>query len=175
MTDSVHPSLTTAWQMCEATRHDVLSLLAGMSPDAWQARPQSGQWTVAQQVDHLIRSEVGTSKMARRLIRGDYRDVPRPAEARYFDSQLDRYPYGQLAAPAPLVPVALPMTEARTQLTAAHERFAEELLRFAGPDADALAAPDPDTGWWFTLAGWVRLQALHEAHHLAQIRAGLGD
>ena len=173
-TEDVPRSLSAAWDACEATRRDLLSLVTSLSPDSWQAPPKSGSgWTVAQQVDHLIRAEIGTSKMARRLIRGDYRDVPRAADARYFDSQLDRYPYGQLPAPAPLIPVGLRQAEAQVQLTAVHERFREELTRFRGPDADALAAPDPDTGWWFTLAGWVRLQALHEAHHLAQIRAGL--
>jgi hypothetical protein len=58
-------------------------------------------------------------------------------------------------------------------LAAVHARFLEELQRFQGPDPDALAAPDPATAVWFTLAGWVSLQALHERHHLAQVRARL--
>ena len=55
-----------------------------------------------------------------------------------------------------------------SDLAHAHERFQEELSRFEGEDADALQAPDL-SGFWFTLAGWVRVQALHEEHHIQQI------
>ena len=37
-------------------------------------------------------------------------------------------------------------------------------------DPDAIVAPDPASDLWFTLAGWVRVQALHEAHHILQIK-----
>lgn len=74
-----------------------------------------------------------------------------------------------MAAPPALEPAALGAEEAHQQLAAAHARFYEELRRFAAADPDALVAPDPASDLWFTLAGWVRVQALHEAHHVAQI------
>jgi DinB superfamily len=111
--------------------------------------------------------------MARRLIRGDFAGAARPQGARVFDSTLAAYPYGQLPAPDGLVPSSRPLPDARDELDSVHRRFREELARFEGPDIDALAAPDPATGVWFTLGGWVQLQALHERHHVGQIRAAL--
>jgi hypothetical protein len=165
----MNSSLSAPLESCEVTRRRLLAILAGLPADKWHARPGMGSWTVAHHVDHLIRSEVGTSKMARRLIRGDFRELTKPPDAPLYDSRLDRYPYGQLAAPDGLVPEGIEPNQAVVQLAAVHLRFLEELERFEGPDADALAAPDPATGVWFTLAGWVRLQELHEAHHILQI------
>jgi len=170
----MHASLSAPWGFCADTRAELLAVLAGPTPARWDARPSPDSWTLAEQVDHLIRSEIGTSKMARRLIRGDFREMKRSPEALFYDSSLEHYPYGRLAAPAGLVPAPLPREEATAQLAAVDRRFAEELERFQGPDADTLAAPDPATGVWFTLGGWVRLQGWHEAHHLLQIRALLG-
>jgi hypothetical protein len=171
----MHPSLVVPWTSCQQTRAELLAVLVGLDPARWGAPPARGSWTLAQQVDHLLRSEVGTSKMARAIIRGQFQDLSRPPEAPLHDSGLDHYPYGRLAAPEGLAPdAALRWNEAAPALEAAHRRFEEELGRFEGPDADRVAAPDPATAVWFTLGGWVRLQAWHEAHHLAQIRALLG-
>jgi hypothetical protein len=125
---------------------------------------------VAQQADHLLKAEVGSSKIVRRLIRGDYQGVTRPPGATLYDSKLDVYPYGPGAAPPGLQPEGLSASEAYERLAASHARFLEELQRFAGADPDAIVAPDPASDLWFTLAGWVRVQALHEAHHILQIK-----
>ena len=169
--EGLHRDLVAPLELCEATRGKLLAILGRLTPGSWHARPTLGAWTVAEQADHLIRAEVGTSKMARRLIRGDFLGIARPPEARLYDSRLDSYPYGRLTAPVGLVPALRPMEQATEELEAVHRRFIEELRRFDGPDADALASPDPATGEWFTLAGWVRLQALHEEHHILQIQA----
>lgn len=170
VTPALHASLVAAFGRCEEARAELLAALAAMDPARWERRAGEG-WTVSEQVDHLILSEIGTSKMARRLIRGDFAALPRPESV--FDSTLAAYPYPQLAAPDGLVPTGRPFAVARDELDAVHRRFREELGRFEGTDADALAAPDPATGVWFTLGGWVRLQALHERHHVRQIRAAL--
>lgn len=169
-TESIHPSLTGPIQHCKSVRRELLGELREIEVTRWATRPGNQAWCIGELVDHLMRAEVGTSKMARKLIRGDFRDVIRPADASYFDSSLEAYPYGRLVAPVVLEPTHLPVDEAEERLAEVHPRFLVELAQFQGPDADALAAPDPATGVWFTLAGWVRLQALHEAHHLEQIR-----
>jgi DinB superfamily len=166
-------ALAAAFAHCEEARGELLELLAAMDAKRWGVRGQDGSWSMAEQVDHLIRSEIGTSKMARRLIRGDFQGQTRPDGALLFDSRLAAYPYPPLTAPDGLVPSTRPLPEAREELDAVHRRFVEELALFEGPDIDALAAPDPATGAWFTLGGWVRLQALHERHHVRQIRAVL--
>jgi hypothetical protein len=170
----LRPGLRAPFAMCETVRGELTALLVTLGPRDWSRRATRKTWTVAELFDHLLRAEIGTSKMVRCLIRGDYAGVVRPPGARLYDSSLDAYPYGRYPAPAVLVPESLPLETAPTRFEVSHRRFAEELARFKGPDADALASEDPDTGLWFTLAGWVRLQALHEAHHLEQIR-GLLD
>jgi len=171
----LHPGLRAPLESCQAVRRDLEVLLATLGARDWNKRAGRDTWTVAQSFDHLLRAEIGTSKMARRLIRGDYAGVVRPKDARLYDSRLDAYPYGRYPAPAILVPQTLLLEEAPGRFEAAHRRFVAELGLFSGPDPDALASEDPDTGLWFTLSGWVRLQGLHEAHHLKQIRALLGD
>jgi hypothetical protein len=166
----VTPLLQGAFDRCEEARGELLAILDAMVPVRWDRRPGEG-WTVSEQVDHLILSEIGTSKMARRLIRGDFAALTRPDAV--FDSTLAAYPYPQLPAPDGLVPAGRPLAGVRDDLDSVHRRFREELDRFEGADADALAAPDPATGVWFTLGGWVQLQALHERHHVRQIRAAL--
>ena len=64
----------------------------------------------------------------------------------------------------------MPLWLSYEQLAASRARFFEELQRFAGADPDAIVAPDPASNLWFTLAGWVCVQALHEAHHILQIK-----
>lgn len=174
MLDHLQPGLRSAWSLCETVRADLLAALAAVPPGEWARQPGPGCWSVAQQADHLLKAEIGTSKIVRRLIRGDYRGVTPPPGAVLHTSTLEVYPFGPVAAPPALEPAGLGAAEAHEQLAAAHARFHEELRRFAAGDPDALVAPDPASDVWFTLAGWVRVQALHEAHHVAQIRETLG-
>jgi DinB superfamily len=171
MSDTVHASLMGPLEACDHARHELLSVLREHPAADWSTRASEGTWSLAEYVDHLIRSEIGTSKMVRMLIRGDFRDLVRPSDAAYYDSRLGVYPYGRLAAPSSLVPTPIAREHAEGRLADVHARFVHELGVYTGPDADEMAAPDPATGVWFTLAGWVRLQALHEAHHIGQIRA----
>lgn len=168
--DRLQPGLRSWWALCEAVRADLLATLGPVPPSQWARPPGSGRWSVAQQADHLLKAEVGSSKIVRRLIRGDYQGLTRPPGAPLFDSRLETYPLGPVQAPAVLQPEGLGCEEAYERLAAAHARFLEELQRFVGDDADAIFAPDPASDLWFTLAGWVRVQALHEAHHILQIR-----
>jgi hypothetical protein len=169
-TDGLQPGLRGPWSHCETVRADLLATLAAVPPSHWARQPGSGRWSVAQQADHLLRAEIGTSKIVRRLIRGDYQGLTRPPGAVLYDSTLDAYPFGPVAAPPVLEPEGLRADEAHEQLAAAHARFFEELQRFATDDPDGVMAPDPASDLWFTLAGWVRVQALHEAHHILQIK-----
>ena len=167
--DALQPGLRAAWSLCETVRADLLATLAAVPPRHWASEPGSGRWSVAQLADHLLKAEVGTSKIVRRLIRGDYQGLTRPPGAALHDSTLDAYPFGPVAAPPGLQPEDLGAAEALERLAASHARFYEELQRFASGDPDAIVAPDPASDLWFTLGGWVRVQALHEAHHVLQV------
>lgn len=168
--DGLQFGLRSPWSFCQTVRADLLTTLGAVPASRWGTQPGAGRWSVAQQADHLLKAEIGSSKVVRRLIRGDYLGFTRPPGAALYDSSLDAYPFGPAAAPQGLLPEGLGADEAQERLAAAHARFFEELQRFADADPDAIVAPDPASDLWFTLAGWVRVQALHEAHHILQIK-----
>ncbi len=168
---ALHPALLPCWQFADRVREDLLATIRPVSPAQWAFRAGTASWSIAQVVDHLLRAEIGSSKMARKLIRGDYRTSPLPAGATLYTAELDRYPYGQLTAPQELIPgPARDRGELERELGVAHARFRTELERFLGKDPEELRSPDPATGDWYTLGGWLKLQAWHEAHHISQIR-----
>jgi hypothetical protein len=167
----LHPALRAGWSFAERVRAELLDTIRPLTSPPWVYRPQGGSWCVAEVVDHLLHAEIGSSKMVHKLIRGDYAHQDVPLGATLHTSDLDRYPYGRLVAPQELVPGSIrdrPTLE--QELALAHGRFRRELERFPGDDPEALRSPDPATGDWFTLGGWLKLQAWHESHHLAQIR-----
>ena len=167
----LHPGLLAAWEFAETVRGELLQTVRSVTPDRWTFRAAAA-WCIGEVVDHLLRAEIGTSKMVRKLIRGDYGGQAVPSGATLYTRDLDRYPYGRLDAPRDLVPGSVrEREEAERELGLAHRRFRAELAKFQGADPEALRSPDPATGDWFTLGGWLKLQAWHEAHHLAQIRA----
>ena len=169
--DALHPALLPCWQFADKVREDLLAAIRPTTPPQWTFRAGAASWSIAQVVDHLLRAEIGTSKMVRRLIRGDYVTWRMPADATFYTAALDRYPYGQLTAPQELNPGPVrDQAELERELGLAHARFRTELARFRGEDPEALRSPDPATGDWYTLGGWVKLQAWHEAHHVSQIR-----
>jgi len=167
----MHPTLQAGWHVAERVREELFEVIGPVMPAQWMLRPDAGSWCIAEVVEHLLRAEIGTSKMVRKLIRGDYRTWPLPAGATLHTAELDRYPYGQLTAPQELIPgLTRDRGELERELDVAHARFRKELAQFQGEDPEALRSPDPATGVWYTLAGWVKLQAWHEAHHVSQIR-----
>ncbi len=169
---ALHPALRTAWEFSETVRGELLQVIRPVTHARWSLRPTAGAWCIAETVDHLLRAETGTSKMVRRLIRGDYAGQALPVGAVLYTKDLDRYPYGDLDAPRGLLPESVrEKPELEAELNLAHARFRSELSMFRGDEPEMLRSSDPATGTWFTLGGWVKLQAWHEAHHIAQIRA----
>jgi uncharacterized damage-inducible protein DinB len=169
--DELHPLLLPCWEFGDRVRDDLLATTRPVSPAQWSFRTGTASWSIAQVVDHLLRAEIGTSKMVRKLIRGDYRTWPLPAGQTLYTAELDRYPYGQLTAPQELNPgPTRDQAELERELGVAHARFHAELERFRGEDPEVLRSPDPATGVWYTLGGWVKLQAWHETHHVSQVR-----
>jgi len=167
----LHPVLRPCWALADQIREDLLAAIRPVSPAQWTVRAGPGSWSVAQVADHLLRAEIGSSKMARKLIRGDYRAWQFPHGATLHTAALNRYPYGQLTAPHELNPGPVrDQADLTRELGVAHARFRKELEQFRGEDPEALRSPDPATGVWYTLGGWVKLQAWHEAHHVSQVR-----
>lgn len=164
----LHPLLQAAWAFAEQVRASLLETLRPLTAAQWVFRPMARGWCIAEQVEHLLLAEIGSSKMARKLIRGDFRAHQPPAIL--YTAALDRYPYGHLSAPSSLAPGPIrDRADLERALAETHTRFRAELSGFRGDNPEALRAPDPVTGAWFTLGGWVKLQAWHEAHHLARI------
>jgi len=167
----LHPVLQPAWGLAEQVRAALLETLRSLTAAQWVFRPTARAWCIGEHVEHLLLAEIGSSKMARKLIRGDFSAQQPPAGATLYTAALARYPFGRLEAPPVLVPGPVRSRELlERELAEAHARFRRELCAFQGDDPDALRAPDPATAVWFTLAGWLKLQAWHEAHHLSQIQ-----
>ena len=167
----LHSVLLPGWTFAEAVRAELLDALRSMTPARWTSRPDAKAWCTGEVVEHLLHSEIGTSKMVRKLIRGDYRSLEIPRDARLCSVDLDRYPFDRLDAPANLVPGPVrERVEVEQTLQVAHQRLRSELSRFQGDHPEVLRSPDPATGVWFTLGGWIKLQAWHEAHHIRQIQ-----
>lgn len=167
----LHPALRTAWGFAEQVRAALLETMRPLTAAQWAYRPAPRAWCIGEQGEHLLLAEIGSSKMARKLIRGDFSAREIPVGARLYTAALDRYPFDRLEAPSVLVPGPVRNREILERaLAEAHARFRSELWAFQGDDPETLRAPDPATGAWFTLGGWVKLQAWHEAHHLAQIQ-----
>ncbi len=172
MPSKLHPALWAAWELAEKVRGELFQAFRPVTPAQWTFRPAEGAWCIAEVVDHLLRAEVGTSKMVRKLIRGDYGGQAIPTRATLHTKDLDRYPYGRLDAPRILIPDPVrEKADLERELNMAHTRFRSELSMFRGEDPELFRSPDPATGTWFTLGGWVKLQAWHETHHIAQIQA----
>ncbi len=168
----LHPGLSAAWGFAQEIRRDLLQAIRPLTTAEWAFRPAAGAWCIAEVVDHLLRAEIGTSKMVRKLIRGDYSSQAIPPGAILHTRGLDRYPYGSLIAPPGLVPGPVrDKPEAERELGLTHARLRSELSLCQVGDPETLQSPDPATGHWFTLGGWIKLQAWHEAHHITQIRA----
>ncbi len=168
---ALHPTLQRGWQFAEKVRAALLETIRPLTSTQWVFRRQdNSSWSIGEVVEHLLRAEIGTSKMVRKLIRGDYRTQEFPVAAALYTGELDRYPYGRLQAPGDLA-LGPPGSQAELErsLAIAHARLRAELERFRGDDPEILRSPDPATAVWYTLGGWVKLQAWHEAHHLAQI------
>lgn len=166
----VHPGLLGAWAFAEKVRREMLTAIQPLSPIQWAFRPSNQTWCIGEVVEHLLLSDIASSKMVRKLIRGDYQNMTFLKDARLHGLELDGYPFGTLDAPQILVPGPLrERTILESDLRIAHERFRSELAQFRGNDPEVLRSPDPATGEWFTLGGWIKLHAWHERHHLAQI------
>lgn len=167
----LHPALRAGWDLTDTVRAELTVTIHALAPAQWTYRPDPAAWCIGEIAEHLRLAEIGTSKMVRKLIRGDSRDRAVPSGVAVMTAGLDRYPFGDLQAPTGLAPDRSPDRDRLLpELEAAHARSRLELAAFAGDDPEALRSPDPATGAWFTLSGWVKLQAWHEAHHLAQIR-----
>ena len=167
----LHPVLLPGWTFAEAVRAELLGTLRRLTPAGWTFGRDAKAWCAGEVAEHLLHSEIGTSKMVRKLIRGDYRSLEIPRDARLYTVDLDRYPFDRLDAPANLTqgPVR-ERVEVEQELQGAHQRLRSELSRFQGDHPDVLRSPDPATGVWFTMGGWLKLQAWHEAHHIRQIQ-----
>src|SRR3990172_2289057 len=143
----LHPGLRAGWEFAERVRGELLEVIGTLTTAQWVFRREPGSWCIAEVVEHLLRAEIESSKMVRKLIRGDYGSQELPRGTTLFTAALDRYPYGRLEAPPVLIPGAIrDRAELERELGVAHGRFRSELERFQGADPEALRSPDPATG-----------------------------
>lgn len=100
----LHPALRRAWGFAEQVRAALLERMRPLTAAQWIFRPAARAWCIGEQVEHLLLAEIGSSKMVRKLIRGDFSAQGIPVGAGLHTAALDRYPFGRLEAPSVLVP-----------------------------------------------------------------------
>ena len=122
--DGLHSGLRTGWLSSEKVRRELLETIRCPTPAQWMFRPEAGFWCIGEAVKHLLRAEIGSSKMMRKPIRGNYHGQTVPASAILYTVDLDQYPYGRLQVPRNLVPGSFrDQAELERELRSARARF----------------------------------------------------
>ncbi len=155
----------------EENRKAVLELVSGLSEDEFSARPE-GEWSVAEVLEHMILSEIGTSKVIRKVLKENAGKLPPyPAD----DSALAPRSFPGLSEEGRKSPeAALPKGGmGKTELLALAARSREETLRsiamMAGADPRSGLFPHASLGS-LNLYEWAALIVLgHQRQHLRQI------
>jgi hypothetical protein len=160
------------WDELERVRGDVLSELAELSQRQADWKPSEQAWSVGEIVDHVTIAEIATGKLTTKLLK----EVRADGAAASFPPDLTEF-----AAPPPFPPdpteappmvwpgYGKPIGELIATMKATRVRSRQSIERLAGCDPRRLTFKHFRLGE-MDLGQWWRLQAAHEATHLAQIR-----
>jgi hypothetical protein len=158
------------WDELQRVRADVLREVEGLSQRQADWKPGAGDWSVGEIVDHVTIAEIATGKLTTKLLR----DVPAGSVAFPPDlAELAPPPAGP-PGPAEAPPIVWPghgkpIGELVATMKAARARSRESVECLAGCDPRRLTFKHFRFGE-MDLGQWWRLQASHEADHLAQLR-----
>ena len=164
--------LQQLWEGMEENRRITLGMIGSLPADAF-VRRESGEWSIAQILEHLVLAETGTSKLIRKMLKEKAGALPPYPEEDSVLSVRPAGPAGERLTEAPAV--ALPKGEAGKEeilSLAASTREATRLSlgMLAGVDPRSLEFPHPFFGS-MNLYEWLcRIVLEHERPHHPQIR-----
>lgn len=165
------PKLAELADLLEEIRRETFALVSGLSDDDF-GRREPGEWSVADILEHLILSEIGTSKVIRKMLKERAGTLPPyPADDSVLAVREFPPPPGKVTAPEPVRPTGPPRTKARVmaELAECRVRTLESLAMLAGSDPRASEFPHPRLGP-INLYEWPALTiASHERDHQLQI------
>ena len=165
------PKLKELADGLEETRKETLGMVSGLS-EAEFSRREPGEWSVADILEHLILSEIGTSKVIRKMLKEKAGTMPPyPADDSVLTVREVPPPSGKATAPEAVRPKgpARGKAEVLAALAECRARTLESLAMLAGVDPRGAEFPHPRFGA-INLYEWPALSIRsHEHDHQLQI------
>lgn len=160
------------WDELQSVRGDVLREVEGLSQRQADWKPGEKEWSVGEVLDHLTIAEVATGKLTTKLLK-EAAAGGAPAVFPHDMTELEAppdFPAGPMEAPPVVWPGhGKPIGEAIDAMKATRERSRQSVEKLATCDPRKLVFRHFRLGD-LHLGQWWRLQARHDAVHLAQIR-----
>jgi hypothetical protein len=158
------------WNDLEAVRARLLKEIEGLSQAQADWRTGDKDWSIGEIVHHLTLAEIGTGKVASKVLKEAGDGVkPFPGDLTGF-TPLPTSPGGRADAPPAVWPErGKPLAQLVADMKAACERTRQTIDRLGAIDPRPLTFPHPRFGA-LDLAQWWMLQAWHDGLHLEQLR-----
>lgn len=166
------PKLAALYGEMEKVREETLSALSGLTEEEF-SRNVGGEWSAAQILHHLLMSEIGVSKVIRKVIRSAAGSLPPyPADDTALEVRKLEKPLAAYQAPAAVQPENPPGKADLLRLAReTREQTAASFSMLATVDPRAATFPHPLFGADPNLYEWPVLTVLtHERGHQGQIR-----
>jgi len=168
------PKLRELADGLERTRKATFAMVSGLSEQDFAWRP-AGEWSAADILEHLLLSEIGTSKVIRKMLKEKAGALPPyPADDSVLSVRELPPTSGRAMAPEGVRPKGPPRAKAEvlSALSECRARTLESLAMLAGADPRGAEFPHPRFGP-INLYEWPALTiGSHERDHQAQL-AGL--
>jgi hypothetical protein len=170
----VHPRLEELLQYADLQRESLLAAVATVPESLRDQRPDPGQWSVAEVLEHLHRVERGIAHLiARRIERARPAGLPRESDTGSLLHSLDHLRLLQrgtrMAAPDLVRPQGtLNAAAALSALNQSRTAFRAALAAGDGLALGTITAPHPLVGP-LSLYQWALFLGQHECRHAMQI------
>lgn len=164
-------------EACQAIA-DIRAELAGRDAEALLRRPPSGKWSVAEHLDHLVRSQQLINRVAIVLKMPALLLAPLTgSDAPDFEAKnpFDPETFRGANAPAMTKPSGMAPKDVEKLLADLHAGWISLESRLGGMSNRQLSSikvPFASYGW-FNVAQCIRMSLYHEAHHFRVIRQQL--
>ena len=166
------PKLAALYGEMEKVRGETLAALSGLTDEEF-SRKIGGEWSAAQILHHILMSEIGVSKVIRKVIKSAAGSLPPyPADDTVLEVRKLEKPLSAYQAPAAVQPENPPGKADLLRLAReTREQTAASFSMLSTVDPRAATFPHPLFGAAPNLYEWPVLTVLmHERDHQGQIR-----
>ncbi len=172
----LHPRLSELTELLVEQRAALLAAVDTVPAEARERRAVPDGWSVAEVLDHLARSEVGTARfLAKRIASARESGVGADPQVESVRHRLDQYQVavstGRFVAPERIAPgPGVATADALAALRASREVLLATIHDADGVDLTQVRVPHPAFGE-FDGYQWLLFVGQHEARHARQILA----